>query len=62
MLCWTHLFRPAAVRTRWMQLRPFSADDVEDSSAWGAVLTPYPRTFLAAVIVTGWEGRRMDGR
>jgi hypothetical protein len=41
-----------------MQLRPSSDDDADDSSAWGAVLT----SFLAVVIVRGWEGRRMDGR
>jgi hypothetical protein len=43
-----------------MQLRPSSDDDADDSSAWGAALTSFPHTFLAVVVVAGWEGR-MDG-
>jgi hypothetical protein len=55
-------FAAAAVRRRWMQLRPSSDDDADDSSARGAVHTSFRRTILAVVVVTGWEGRRMDGR
>jgi hypothetical protein len=59
-LRWT-CFAAAAIRRRWMQLRPSSDDGSKDFSAWGAVLTSFPRTLLAVVVVTGWEGRRMDG-
>jgi hypothetical protein len=60
-LCWTY-FAAAAVRRRRIQLQPSSDDDVDDSSAWGAVLTSFPSTILADVVVTCWEGRRMGGR
>jgi hypothetical protein len=33
-LCWV-CFAAAAVRRRWMQLRPSSDDDCDNSSAWG---------------------------
>jgi hypothetical protein len=57
-LYWT-CFAAAGVRRCWMQLWPSSDDAADDSSAWGAVLTTFPHTFLTVVIVTGWEGRRM---
>jgi hypothetical protein len=60
-LHWTY-FAATAVRRRRMQLRPSSDDDAHDTSVWGAVLTAFPRTFLAVVVVIGWEGRRIDGR
>jgi hypothetical protein len=53
-LSWT-CFAAAAVRRRCMQLRPTSDDDADDSSA------SFPRTFLAVVVMTDWECRRMDG-
>jgi hypothetical protein len=56
------LFAAAAVHRRWMQPRASSDDDDDDSSVWGAVLISFLRTFFAAVLVTGWEGRTMDGR
>lgn len=36
--CWTCL-AAAAVRRRWVQLRPSSGNDANDCSAWGAVPT-----------------------
>jgi hypothetical protein len=45
-----------------MQLRPFSDAHSDGSSPRVAVLISFRRTFLAVVIVTGWEGRRMVGR
>jgi hypothetical protein len=47
-LSWT-CFVAAAVRRRWTQPGPSMGDDADDSSAWGAVLTSFPLTFIAFV-------------
>jgi hypothetical protein len=59
--CWVY-FAVAAVRRRLLQLRPSLDDDTDGSSDWGTVPTSFLRTFLAVVVVIGWEGRSMDRR
>jgi hypothetical protein len=43
-------------------LRPSSDGDADGSSACGAVLASFPLAFQAPIFVTGWEGRRANGR
>jgi hypothetical protein len=58
-LIWT-LLAAAADHRRCMQLWPSSDDDAQDSSAWGAVLTYFPHTSLANVVVA-WLGASRHG-